>query len=1294
MKWTNFALINLFLIGALIFYFPNHSLAQKPKLIIPVGHTSKVNAIAFSEDGRYIFSADRTKTIQWDRNTGQIRQTWPIPDLVLSHHGKYLALFKENTEGAVGLIETATGLERFFGDPKLLGKVPIAISADERLLAVSNRQEKGIDIWDIDSGALVDAVPHPGESPILDLQFAGNGKYLLIESPQDTDLPIQFVIWDRSKKEKIHEFKGTRTTKLRASISPDGKYLVKHTFFDSDSQKQHLTVEDLTSDQGDLIELSSGQTIHSFEKPRVHSFYNDPTIFSSDGKKVATRVNGGGFELYDINTATSKRYQPKKDDWITAMSFLPNNKHLILGFNKGDLQLWSLQAEKTIQSFKGTLSVSSVDLSPDQSTLLTGNRGALSGTCRLVEWDLKNGSPNRSGSFFVPDIINTQFSSDGKRTMISSMSSIGIWNRESKMLDLSLPLPRNPAAGNFTPSFSKDGKLWSIVQATGELTLQDLTNKIVLDTLISSNEPLTMTFMGEEKDFPPHIKQGVILTLSQSNISSDGKLAAVAQVISVPTSGPDTYRYQLKLVEIQSGEINQRAIEPPLNTLYYKLLFSPRGKLVLVCYADSGLASLSGYELYTTNGLDKIQSVELKDRRISGLAISPDEKLLASGLENGDILLWEVGTGQCLDTLAAHESSISDLRFSSDGKWLLSGGIDAKTKVWDIQKREELITLISLDPDNWVVTTPNGLFDASIGAMERMYYEVEYQGEKEYIELEQLKARYYEPGLLSKVLGFSEEAIRPVDGFDTVELFPKVTAKIDPKTDRLKVQLLERNGGIGKVSVFINNKEVLEEANPPSRGEDPRRQKEISIDLSTFHKYCFQHPDSVNWLTVRAENAKGWLKSDALTLPYTSLDSHNQTAPDQNSKPQTNRTRRPKMYVLSIGTSNYSGEQLDLKYGDQDAMMMAKAMQSIGAALFQNGDSIEVHCFTTDPSIPTDLQGSPIPWQFASKTNIQTTFTSIKEQAKAEDIIMVYLSGHGVSKRGKEEVQFYYLTQGISSEDDLNDPATLNAFTISSREMTKWINDIPALKQVLVIDACNSGQVIENLMGGSKQLNSSQIRALDRMKDRTGMFILAGSASDKLSYEASEYGQGLLTYAILQGMLGVATRKDDQGQDIVDVMKLFQYARDQVPLLAAKVNGIQTPMLGFPGQGASFDIGILDDAAKVNIPIGNKKPVIIRSMFMNKKTVKDDLQLTQKLEDKFRKIASKGVRANLVYVDVNAYPGAYKITGLYDTSGENITIDLRLFHGEEAPITIEIEPTADPDELAKLILWKVELELY
>ncbi|MBX2872617.1 MAG: caspase family protein, partial [Saprospiraceae bacterium] len=573
-----------------------------------------------------------------------------------------------------------------------------------------------------------------------------------------------------------------------------------------------------------------------------------------------------------------------------------------------------------------------------------------------------------------------------------------------------------------------------------------------------------------------------------------------------------------------------------------------------------------------------------------------------------------------------------------------------------------------------------------------LHYVVPYGQEWEVIELEQLKSRYYEPGLLPKLLGYANERMRPVEAFQTVELYPKVEANIEK--DELQVQLHARNGGIGRLSIFINGKEVVEEINPLPRLANSKRDSIIKYDLAQHRNYLLQHPDSINVISLRAYNEGGWLKSRSIDLTYRPGPSSKGQLNSANTSPEWIGRSRPKLYMVAIGTSEYTGDQLDLAYADQDAKMMATAMQSIGTALFQNGDSLEVYCFSTDQAQPSNFKDTHIHWQFASKTNIQNTFSKIKHKAKAEDIIMVYLSGHGVSKGGTEETQFYYLTQGVSSEDDLNDPATLNAFTISSREMTKWINDIPALKQVLVIDACNSGQVIENLTGGSKRLNSSQIRALDRMKDRTGMFILAGSASDKLSYEASEYGQGLLTYALLQGMLGVATRKDDRGKDIVDVMKLFQYARDQVPELAATINGIQTPMLGFPGQGASFDIGILDESAKAKIPIGNKKPVMIRSTFLNKATFKDDLHLSDKLEAAFRKTSAQGADATLIYVDVNAYPNAYSLAGIYDTSGDSITIELRLFHGDDTPIVLQVPAAADAEELVDLILGEVEFEIY
>lgn len=48
----------------------------------------------------------------------------------------------------------------------------------------------------------------------------------------------------------------------------------------------------------------------------------------------------------------------------------------------------------------------------------------------------------------------------------------------------------------------------------------------------------------------------------------------------------------------------------------------------------------------------------------------------------------------------------------------------------------------------------------------------------------------------------------------TPALYPSARLELDTQQRKLHIHLVPRTGGIGKVSVFINGKEVLEEANP------------------------------------------------------------------------------------------------------------------------------------------------------------------------------------------------------------------------------------------------------------------------------------------------------------------------------------------------------------------------------------------------------------------------------------------------------------------------------------------------
>lgn len=68
----------------------------------------------------------------------------------------------------------------------------------------------------------------------------------------------------------------------------------------------------------------------------------------------------------------------------------------------------------------------------------------------------------------------------------------------------------------------------------------------------------------------------------------------------------------------------------------------------------------------------------------SALAFSPDGQTLASGMNLGDIYLWETTTGAKKRMLHGHSERISHLFFSTDSKTLISVSDDGTILIWDL----------------------------------------------------------------------------------------------------------------------------------------------------------------------------------------------------------------------------------------------------------------------------------------------------------------------------------------------------------------------------------------------------------------------------------------------------------------------------------------------------------------------------------------------------------------------------------------------------------------------------------
>ena len=79
------------------------------------------------------------------------------------------------------------------------------------------------------------------------------------------------------------------------------------------------------------------------------------------------------------------------------------------------------------------------------------------------------------------------------------------------------------------------------------------------------------------------------------------------------------------------------------------------------------------------------------ESKVFAIAISPDGKFLASGGIDGKIRVWDLATPSRPRTLPGHRDLVKAIAFSKDGKTLASSGLDRAAKVWDVQTGREMV---------------------------------------------------------------------------------------------------------------------------------------------------------------------------------------------------------------------------------------------------------------------------------------------------------------------------------------------------------------------------------------------------------------------------------------------------------------------------------------------------------------------------------------------------------------------------------------------------------------------------
>nr|MCU0404706.1 caspase family protein [Chitinophagaceae bacterium] len=1029
------------------------------------------------------------------------------------------------------------------------------------------------------------------------------------------------ILWDAITGKRLAAFDWKYTDGINyAFFSPDNKSIITASY-------EHI---------GGQWDIETGKQIKTFEIPREQF---NVVHLNKDINRLYTATGSGIIKIWNTSTGeVIHEIQTVKDKLLTSLSVNEEEDKLIAGSLDGSSYLITIPDEKIRKTLRGyTNVVGSVTFSEDGSKILVVNDLE---TYKVL--DAEHFRINTKVSVKGNELNRADLLPNGNKLFVTSGDSMFFMDASNGKFLHSIDkkyLGQNP------PAFSGKGELLFI---TG------------MDSVIRIWETKTASLILEISDS--------INPITSLNISSDGK-----SLMSVHIDG------SIKMYDPNNGEVIV-SLTDKLNENYYVQL-SPDGEKIMA-FADKKAIVWDAKD-----GNKIFETTSNEDFLYNGAIISPDGKWFLKESAHNKILAYKFGTKDPIFIIDGKDNNFIRIEYDPDGNQIITAtrrlvqiwnaqtgklryeipmginfefaDINLKTqkilsfrnsefKLLDFPAGRELISFYLIEDKDWVIVHPSGLFDATPEAMGKMYW----VKENEIIELNQLKDRFYQPGLWNMVL--ENKALRSVAGMGEVKLYPEViTGEI--KDGILPIDLKKRDGGYGKISIYVNNIEVIEDARP-SGFDTSLQQQKLFVNIASFLAEGID-----NHISVKAQSADGFISSRGITVVKPALDS--------------SKRRNPALYAIICGTNEYSDPRINLRYPVRDAEAMAKAISLSGGNLFGT-DSTHLFIITNPGKTPT------------TKVNIKNTFEEVSKRAKPEDIIMVYLSGHGITLGGDND-DFFYLTKEASGSraSSFRDPVLREKQTISTTEFTQMLNGIDALKRIMIIDACGSGKAVDNMLA-MRNIDALQIRAIDRMKDRTGLYIISGCTADAESYESNIYGQGLLTYSILEGMKGPALKD----YKMVDVLNVLQYARERVPLLASGLGGIQEPQMLIPTTG-SFDIGIVNESDKKNIPLAEVKPVFVRPVLLELSKTRDVLKLSQEVKQKMIELTiEKGPKSEFTFLDVDEFPGACSISGIYSMENDKISLNGSLqFDGRDLPLKLEKIERADfAAVLINMVLKKIE----
>jgi WD40 repeat protein len=1081
---------------------------DKPALVLQAGHSTTINSVVVSSDGKLILTASSDRTIKlWDAASGRVIRaftghTRDVYCALFSPDGK--SIISASEDGTVRIWEIESGRAvRTLETKETVTGVALAVSPDGKLIVSS--QEK-THIWDAATGQML----HKLDRRLLSLVFSPDGKMLAADGFND-----------KHTVELLNPQSGELIRELPANPSPNAKSLA----FSPDGKTLAVITRDNTVDLWDVAKASVARSFHDER-------YSDmPAIaFSPDGKLLLiSNAPGRGIikkylDLCDVRSGNlSKRIDVSDIDSFQAESvyFYPDGAtFLTAGYT--NLSEWSVTNGTLLRSFARA---------PEKRTSLVVNSSHGKILLGVQQTGAKLWDANFSvqSEFTDSDAFNKfYFSPDGRIAVTDNTSNyyLRFWRTDTGQkigkLEESVDALR----------FSPDSQAIAILKGGNSIDIYDAQTIKLARTLRGHTGDV------KQAEFTPDGKLLVSVSADKTARVWNWRTGESVWTLEGLTSFPNALALNDRTAAVICNDANITLFDLATGKRTRAWSAGKGQGWMLALSPDGRTLATATYEAKTqlwdtaTGALQTTLTGEASRDFIAALAFSPDgQNLVECEGEKGDCKktrLWKVKNGQLVREWDKEKLGlqITDASFTKDSKTLLlasdlqsgySNMRDIVTRLYATTDGELLAETIGFADGSFVTVAPDGLFDGVPAAFAKLNWRF---GATSVAPVEAFFNEFYYPGLLADLLaGRRPRAPRNISQIDRRQ--PKVELSyankptggtVTTRTVKLALKITEapptanepRGSGAQDVRVFHNGSLVKVFRGDVLKGERSATFETIvpvTAGENQFTAYAF------NRNNVKSNDAALSLQGDAALA------------------------RKGVARVLTIGLNAYANAQFNLRYAVADAREFGAQFQAAQSRLAQFAEVKVTNLFDSQ----------------ATKGNILRAIADLAAASLPEDAAIVFFAGHGVAAQN----QFYLIPydlgfRGQRTAINSTDLKTILAHAISDRELEQSLELLNAGNVLFIIDACNSGQALESEEKRQGPMNS---KGLAQLAYEKGMYILTAAQSYQAAQETQRFEHGLLTYALVEEGLkqGAADREPADGK--VTIKEWFDYAVNRVPVL-------------------------------------------------------------------------------------------------------------------------------------------------